>query len=154
MAFKVLIPYNFTLNDEKALEYAGRRYRQDEGIEITLFHAYPHLPEIDVKHDPIMGKLISNVSYLRSQREEHKAALEAAKAKLEEYGFDGSQIHTLFRPVRSDVAEDIIQLWKQEKFNVIVLNRSPGSIMNYFSRSISKRIQGFGDGRIHIHVVN
>lgn len=154
MAFKVLIPYNFTRNDKKALEFVGQNYRHDEQTNLTLFHAYPHVPEIDAKHDPIMEKMKSNVSYLRLQREEYKKALEQARAGLVDFGFTSAQTHCLFLPVKKDVASDIIQLWKQGNFDVIVLNRNPGSIINYFSRSISKRITSYDDGKIYVHIVN
>lgn len=154
MAVKILIPYNFTPNDQKAIQFVGQRYSQEEDVEITLFHAYSPVPEIDVKNDPIMGKMKANVTYLRQQREEHKKAMETAKSHLVEYGFTSSQIHCVFQQVKTDVAADIIRMWKQEHFDVIVLNRNPGGILNYFSRSISKRITQYNDGKIGVHIVN
>ncbi len=154
MAFKVLIPYNFTLNDEKTLDFVGQRYRDEKEIEIFLFHAYPLLPEIDVKQDPVMEKMKSNLLYLQMQQEEHKQALEAARAKLVEFGFKSVQIHSLFRPMKSDVATDIIQLSKKEHFNAIVMSRSPGSIINFFTRSNSRRIEEMLNGQIPVYIVN
>ncbi len=34
MAVKILIPYNFTLNDEKSIDFAGQRYARRKDDEI------------------------------------------------------------------------------------------------------------------------
>lgn len=154
MAVKILIPCNFTPNDIKALEFVGQHYRHEKEIDITLFHAYPHVPEIDVKHDPIMEKMKSNVSYLRQQQEEHKRALEMARNQLVDYGFKSAQIRCLFQQVKNDIATDIIRLWKMENFDKIVLVPSPGSIIGFFSKSVSKTIIQYGGGKIGVHIVN
>ncbi len=154
MAVKILIPYNFTLNDEKSIDFVGNRYARRKEVEITLFHAFTPVPEIDIRDNPIMNKMIRNTSYLRGQQDEQKNALEAARQKLIEYGFAGRHIDCRYIPVRQDIADDIIWLWKTEKFDVVVLNRNPGNIINYFSRSISKRVTRHVEGGIGVHIVN
>ena len=154
MAVKILIPYNFTLNDEKSIDFVGNRYARRKEVEITLFHAFTPVPEIDTRDNPIMNKMIRNTSYLRCQQDEQKNALEAARQKLIEYGFAGQHIDCRYIPVRQDIADDIIWLWKTEKFDVVVLNRNPGNIINYFSRSISKRVTRHVEGGIGVHIVN
>lgn len=152
MAIKILIPYNFTPTDEKALDFVGHRYGQRKEVEITLFHAFTPVPEFNTQTDPIMGKV--NTSYLLSQQEEQKNALEAAKQKLMSHGFAGPHIHCLYKPVRRDIAEDIIGLWKAGKFDAVVLSRNPGNIINFFSRSISKRVVAKVSGGIGVHIVD
>ena len=125
MAVKILIPYHFTMNDEKSIDFVGHRYAGKKDIEITM---------------------IRNTSYLRQQQDEQKNALEAARQKLMDYGFAGQHIHCRYIPIRQDIARDIIWLWKTEKFDVVVLNRNPGNIINYFSRSISKRVTRHVEG--------
>jgi len=154
MAVKILIPYNFKPNDEKAVHYTGRRYSKEKKVEITLFHAFASVPEINVKNNTIMGKMKLNLYYLHQQREERRQALEKVKLVLEDYGFSSQNIHCLFQPIKTDIATDIIQLWKIENFNVVVLNRNPGNILNYFNRSISKRLSQCSDGVINVHLVN
>ncbi|RLC15570.1 MAG: hypothetical protein DRH93_19590 [Deltaproteobacteria bacterium] len=154
MAVKILLPYNFTLNDEKSIDFVGNRYARRKEVEITLFHAFTPVPEIDTRDNPIMNKMIRNTSYLRGQQDEQKNALEAARQKLIEYGFAGRHIDCRYIPVRQDIADDIIWLWKTEKFDVVVLNRNPGNIINYFSRSISKRVTRHVEGGIGVHIVN
>jgi len=154
MAVKILIPYNFTMNDEKSIDFVGHRYAGRKDVEITLFHAFTPVPEIDTRNNPIMDKVSRGTSYLRGQQDEQKNALEAAGQKLKDYGFAGHHIHCLYIPIRQDVARDIIWLWKTEKFDVVVLNRNPGNIINYFSRSISKRVTRHVEGGIGVHIIN
>ncbi len=154
MPVKVLVPYNFTVNDEKAIEYVGHRYAGKSEAEITLFHAFSQLPEFDVRNDPIMAKMNRNLSYLRQQHENKKNALENVKKELVKLSIAEHRIRCLFQPIVHGIVEDIIRLWKIQKFNVVVLNRSPGSITNFFSRSISKRIAHYRQGDIGVHIVN
>ncbi|MBU1340410.1 MAG: universal stress protein [Proteobacteria bacterium] len=154
MSIKILVPHNFTANDEKAIDFVGQMYAGKKEIEVTFFHAFNPPPEIDTRNNPIMDKMGRNLSYLRQQQEERKNALEAAKKKLMNYGFPDHHIQCLFLPIKRDIAEDIIQLWKQEKFDVVVLNRNPGNIAGFFSRSISKKITRQNEGRIKVHIVN
>ncbi|MDA3918191.1 MAG: hypothetical protein PF690_14620 [Deltaproteobacteria bacterium] len=154
MVVKILIPYNFKPNDEKAVHYTGQRYRREKEVEITLFHAFASVPEINVKNNTIMEKMKLNIYYLRQQREERRQAMEKVRGVLVDYGFASQNVHCLFQPIKTDIAADIIQLWKLENFNVVVLNRNPGNILNYFSRSISKRLTQCSDGVINVHIVN
>ncbi len=154
MPINILIPYNFTVNDEIAIEFVGQRYGKRKEVEITLFHAFTPVPEIDTRNSPIMDKVNRNTSYLRLRQDEEKQALEAARQALMNYGFNGDHIHCLYLAVRQDIADDIIRLWKRGKFDVVVLNRNPGNIINYFSRSISKRVTRHVEGGIGVHIVN
>ena len=154
MPINILIPYNFTGNDELAIDFVGQRYAKRKEVEITLFHVFTPVPEIDPRNNPIMDKVIQNTSYLRVQQDGEKQAMEAAKQALVNYGFAADHIHCIYRPVRHDIADDIIRLWKSGKFDVVVLNRNPGNIINYFSRSISKRVTRQVEGGIGVHIVN
>lgn len=150
MAVKILIPYNFTMNDEKAIEFVGHKYAGEKEAEATLFHAYSPPPAIDTKNNPIMDKMNRNLSYLRQQQTEQKNALDNASNKLMNYGFSSNNIHCIYQPIKRDIAEDIIRLWQEQNFDVVVLNRNPGNIINYFSRSISKRVTQKNELKVHI----
>ncbi len=154
MPVNILIPYNFTANDEIAVDFVGQRYAKRKEVEITLFHAFVPVPEFDPRSSPIMDKVIQNTSYLRVRQDGEKHALEAARQALVNYGFAAHHIHCLYQPVRQDIAGDIIRLWKKGKFDVVVFNRNPGNIINYFSRSISKRVTRHVEGGIGVHIVN
>ncbi len=154
MSVKILIPYNFTLNDQKSIDFVGHRYSERQEVDITLFHAYTPVPEMDIRDTPIMKKVVHNASFLLLQQDERKNALEEVRSQLMNHGIAGHNVHCIFRPVRVDIATDIIQLWKEGKFDVVVLNRNPGNIVNFFNRSISKRIVRFIEGGIGVHIVN
>ncbi len=154
MAIKILIPYNFTTNDKKSIDFVGQRYSKKKDVEITLFHVFTPVPEIDVRNNPIMKQVVRNTAYLLSQQAEQKNALEAAKQELMNYGFANHRIQCLYMPMRKDIADDIITLWKTEKFDIVVLNQNPGNIINYFTRSISKRFSQNVAGSLGIHIVN
>lgn len=154
MAVKILIPYNFTANDEKALEFAGKKYAGRNDVQITLFHAFPPIPDIDNLNSPIMNKVMLNTSFLRQQQDGQKNAMEAARQRLANYNINPDLIKCLYSPVRKDIADDIVQLCRAEAFDEVVLNRNPGSIINYFSRSISRKVIQYVSGRSSVHIVN
>ncbi len=127
-------------NDRKSIDFVGHRYSERRNIHVTLFHAYTPVPQIDTQDSPIMAKVVQNTALLRLKQEEQKHALEGAKKQLMNHGIAGTNINCIFKPVNIDIAADIIQLWKEGEFDVVVLSRNPGNIVNFFSRSISKRI--------------
>jgi len=154
MSTKILIPYNFTGHDEKAVDFAGYRYGEASDVSISLFHAFTPIPEIDARNNPIMDRMNQSIHYLRQRQEDLKSALGKAGERLFNFGFTPADIHCLFKPLKKDVANDIILLWEAEKFDFIVMSRTPGNIINYFSRSTSERISNYKDGIIKVHIVN
>lgn len=154
MTVKILIPYNFTVNDEKSIDFVTTRFAEKKDVEITLFHAYSPVPEIDMRNSPIMEKLARETSHLKHQQTEKKERFDKIRQSLIAQGFDTTLIHCLFVPVKQDIAEDIITLCITQKFEIVVLTRNPGNIINYFTRSISKRVTRKLDGKAEIHVLN
>jgi len=154
MAVKILIPFNFTENDEKSIDFVGQRYGKRTELEITLFHAYTPVPDLETPGNHIMKPVIRNTYYLQHQQDEKKNALEAARQRLVNHGIAEQKIQCLFRPVRQNVAQDIIRLYKDGNHDVVVLSRNPGNIVNFFSRSISKQIARHVQGGIGMHIVN
>lgn len=154
MAVNILIPYNFTRNDEQAIDFVGQRYAGHKDVKITLFHAFTPVPEFDINDNPIMKKVIRNTAYLKCQQEDQKEALNQARKKLMNHGFAEHHIQCLFMPAKKDIADSIIALCKTDNFNVVVLNRNSGNIINYFSRSISKKVTSQMDKSIRVHIVD
>lgn len=154
MTVKVIIPYNFTGNDEKSLDFVLRTYQGEKDAHLTLYHAYYPVPEINVRNNPIMDKMARTTSYLRQVLNEKKNELEGVKDKLISEGFPRDNIDCLFTALKDDLATDIIRLIKKEHYDAVVLNRSPGNIINYFSRSISKRVSNSLTTGVSVHIVN
>ena len=138
---KILIPYNFTSYDQKALDFVILNFSQSEHIEITLFNAYMPGPEIDEREAPIMKKMHTSLNYLHLKTKEQEAFLNQAKQKLVLNGFAKRQIKTIFRPRKKDIPGEIIDLAREGKFNVIVTNRKPGRVVKrFFTESIFNKV--------------
>ena len=70
---KILLPYNFTSFDQKALEFVINTYSSLKDAEITLFNAYMPVPKIEMRDSPIMQKMTGNLSYLSQRINEQEA---------------------------------------------------------------------------------
>jgi len=138
---KILVPYNFTRNDEKAVDFVIGRFANDKNVEVTLLHAYTPVPDIDFRDNPIMEKMASNLTYLRQKIGEREVEMKAAGDRLLQNGFSADQVRYMFRPVKKDVTQDIIDLVTSEGFNIVVLNRDPSRIIRFFTTSTSEKVE-------------
>ena len=137
---KVLVPYNFTKSDEKTLDFVTQRYDQTDDVTITLMHVYVPVPEVEVSDRTVMARLMENMAYLRQKIRDAEEALSAAKKRLVAAGFHEACVHTVFKALGRDIAQDIINLVRQEHFTTVILNRQPNRITRYFTSSISKKV--------------
>lgn len=137
---KILVPYNFTKKDDQALDFVIDTFANQPEIEITLFYTYVSVPEIDIKNNPIMDKMAGNLTYLRTEISKLEDALKNAKQKLVQNGFQTSSVHCIFKPKVKDIAQDIINIVREDKFDVVVLNRKPGKISRFFTGSIFDKV--------------
>ncbi len=46
---KILLPYNFTGYHQRALDFVIRTFSHLKDVEVTLFHTYTPVPEIDMR---------------------------------------------------------------------------------------------------------
>jgi nucleotide-binding universal stress UspA family protein len=137
---KILLPYNFTSYDKKALDFVCRTFSDKKGAEVTLFNAYTPAPTIEMRGSPIMEQMKNNLSYLSQRVKEQEDALHVVKNHLLGKGFSEDNIDILFEPKNRDVAGDIIDLAQAGRFNVVVLNRKPGKIARFFAGSVSSKV--------------
>ncbi len=137
---KVLVPYNYTKNDEKALDFVTQRYGQTDDVTITLMHVYIPVPDVEVSDRTVMARLIENMAYLRQKIRDAEEAIVAAKKGLIAAGFQEARVHTVFKEKGKDVAQDIIELVRQGRFSTLILNRQPSRITRFFTPSISKKV--------------
>jgi hypothetical protein len=140
VAQKILLPYNFTTLDQKALAFASSTFGHLEGVEITLFHAYTPLPEIEAESTSVMGKLKGNLGYLSQKIMQQETELKAVAEKLLQTGFEPNRIHTVFKPRKKDIAAEIIELVTKDKFNVVVINHKPGKASRFFTGSVFSKV--------------
>ena len=137
---KILVPYNFTILDQKALKFVIRTFVHLEEFEVTLFNAYTAVPEIESHGASVMGKIKSNLTYLSQQVMQQEIELKAAKEKMVQSGFAQSRVHTLFKSRKKDIATEIIELATQEKFGVIVINHKSGRASRFFTGSVFSKV--------------
>jgi len=141
-------------NDDKSLIFVIQKYTHDKDAMVTLFHAYTPIPAIDVRNNPIMEKMSGNLSYLKQFQKAKEEELQAAKEKLLKGGFVGSQVDYVFTPLKVDIATDIINMVRDKKFNVVVMNRNPNKIVRFFIRSVSKKVSDGLKGAADVYVLN
>jgi hypothetical protein len=137
---KILVPYNFTSNDEKSIDLVIQNFGQQQDAQVTLFHAYIPVPDIDISDKTVMGRMAANLSYLRQKINELEVELVKAKDRLINAGFHDDRVAYVFKPQEKDAAQEIIDLAKKGKFTAIVLNSSPVSIRKFFTLSVSKKV--------------
>lgn len=137
---KILLPYNFTGNDKKALDFVCRTYSDKKDAEVTLFNAYSPVPTIEMRGSPIMEQMNETLSYLSHRVKEQEKELQTIKNHLLGKGFSEDKIQIVFEPKKKDVATDIIDLTHKGKFNIVVLNRKPGKIARFFTGSVSNKV--------------
>ncbi len=137
---KILLAYNFTRLDQKAVDFAIDAFAHLNDIEITLFNAYTPVPEIEAVDTSITGKLKSSMGYLTQQIAQREEELNQVKQVLLQGGFADSQIKTEFRPRKRDIASEIIELTRTNSYDVVVLNRKPARVTRFFSGSVSHKV--------------
>lgn len=132
---KLLLPYNFTRLDQKALDFVIRTFGGREDIEVTIFNAYTPVPEIETDASSITGKLKGSLTYLSQKIAEQEAELKMIKDTLLENGFTENLVHTVFQPRKKEVANEIIDIAKDNQFDLIVISHKPGKATRFFTGS-------------------
>ena len=143
---KLLLPYNFTRLDQKALDFVIRTFGKREDIEVTVFNAYTPVPEIETPASSVTGKLKGSLTYLSQKIAEQQTELNMIKQKLVENGFADDLVHTVFQPRKKEVASEIIDVTTDNKFDIIVISHKPGKATRFFTGSrYSKVISALKD---------
>jgi hypothetical protein len=146
---RILLPYNFTNSDQRALDFVISTFGHLDDVEVTLFYAYTPAPEIKFNGNPVMDKLKENLSYLSQKIKEQEVGLSAALRNLVENGFSENQVHHVFKPREKDVAGEIIDLATKGHHDLIVINRKPGKVTRFFTGSVfTKVVSGLKDKTI------
>jgi hypothetical protein len=139
-AQKILVPYNFTRNDEKAVAFVIDRFGKHPDTQITLFHAYIPVPEIEISDKTVMKRLAGNLAYLRQKNYDLEEELEQAQARLVNAGFSEQNVKRIFKPLEKEAAQEIIEQATKGEFTTIVLNHNPSKIRRYFTPSVTKKV--------------
>jgi hypothetical protein len=136
--FRILLPYNYSPNDKKAIRFAIDVFAGRKETTVTLFHAYTPLPTIDVTASPENAKMRSGMTYLATELKEKEEALKVVGDMLVESGFDRDAVTCVFEKRVKSAAEAIVD--KVAGCNVLVLSRGAGKVTHFFTRSIYARV--------------
>jgi hypothetical protein len=139
-AQKLLLPYNFSDSDRKALDFVISTFGHRDNIEVTILHAYTPLPSIEVSSETVTGRLSQNINYLSQKVAELETSLQEVKEELVRHGFSNDRVKLKFKPRKKEIAAEIIDLHAGEKFNLLVLNRKPGRIGRFFTGSVHVKV--------------
>ena len=137
---KILVPYNFTAYDQKAMDFLINTYLNREDVQITLFHTYAPLPPVDLEANPEMKKLGVGISFLSEEVRRKEEGMKAARHFLVENGFSGTQVSYVFKERQRAVADEIVEMATKGHYRVLVLSRQAGKVSRMFSRSVHARI--------------
>jgi nucleotide-binding universal stress UspA family protein len=137
---KLLLPFNFTNYDRKALDFVIRTFANLKDIEISLFNAYTPVPEIETSDASVTARLKDQLRYLTTKVSEQETALEAVKQELIQNGFAESTVNCIFKARKKDVATEIIDLVSSKGYDLIVLNHKPGKVSRFFTGSVYNKI--------------
>lgn len=136
--FRILLPYNYSPNDQKAIRFVIDAFAAAGTASVTLFHAYTPLPEIDVSANPENVKMRSGMTYLSRELKDKEDALAAVGDTLVEAGFNRDAVVCVFKKRVKTAAEEIVD--KVAGCNVLVLSRGAGKVTHFFTRSIYARV--------------
>ena len=137
---KVLLPYNFTTHDQKAMDFVIRLFAHQKDVTVTIFAAYTPIPEIKTGGAPLMEKLNSGLIHLQQQNNDLEANLKDAIQVLIKGGFSKDSVSFIFKPRKRNIASEIIQLVKSEHFNIVVVNHKPGKATHFFTGNVFNKI--------------
>ncbi len=137
---KLLVPYNFTPQDKKALDFVVKNFAEGREASVVLFHAYTALPEIKVSNSEVTSKLRENLSYLGQKISDQERELEKAREYLLENGFSPENVKCVYKPRKKEVAAEILDYSRNENTDIIVLNRQSGGIKRFFTGNVFNKV--------------
>ena len=133
-AQRILLPYNFSPNDQKALEFIAKTFGNRDDIDITIFHAYTPISEIEeTDHQSATAKLKRRLSYLTQELTEREIALQELRTQIINSGFDREHVRYIFMSRKKEIAAAIIDEVEEGAYDIVVLNHKPGKVTRFFT---------------------
>ncbi len=137
---KILVPFNFTEYDEKALHYVLRNYAGHTWAKVTLFHSYTPLPEIKGLSNMTISRLSSAVASMSGEIREKKAELKKTVQDLVESGFLEEQVNFIFKTRNKSIASEVVDMVVGGGYDTVVLTSRPGRIKKAFTRNVHDKL--------------
>jgi hypothetical protein len=136
----VLLPFNFTDYDEKALHYVIRTFAGQKWVKLTLFHVYTPLPEIDGYANPTLSRLKTTMASLWKELREKEAELKKTREDLLENGFADEQVDCIFKSRVHGVGSEIVDMAQTGPYDTVVLSHKPSKAVTTFRRSVHDKV--------------
>ncbi len=133
---RVLVPFNFTDYDKKALHYVMRRFAGQERVFITLFHVYTPLPELDGYSSPSLAKLKTTVASMWGEVREKEMDLKRLKEDLVENDFHESQIDYQSKPGTKNIGAEIVEAARNGNYDTVIISQEPKKASRAFRRKV------------------
>ncbi len=119
---KVLVPHNFTEQDEKALDYTTRIFARRPETVITLFHLYTPLPRTD-KLEPGIKDARSNTAALIKQNiRDKEQELQKLAQTMVQSGLNPDQIKIKLKARRKSVGKELLEVVEQGAYDTVVVS--------------------------------
>ena len=135
-AQRILLPYNFSPNDQKSLDFIVKTFGRQEDADITIFHAFTPISEVESDDQSSTAKLKRRLSYLTQELTEREIALQELRAQLISSGFDRDRVRYIFKSRKKEIAAAIIDQVEEGGYDIIVLNHKPGKVTRFFTGSV------------------
>ncbi len=137
---KILMPYNFTAYEGRALDFIIRTFAYRKDSKITVFYTYTPLPEIDLKASPELRKMSAGLSILSAELKKKEDGLISAKKHLLENGFSDDQVDYIFKERRKDIADEIIDMVLSGHYDILILTPTLAKIKRLLARSVHDKV--------------
>jgi nucleotide-binding universal stress UspA family protein len=137
---KILVTYNFTSYDQKALDFVTRTFAHLKDVEVTLLNLYTPVTKIESRESPVMAKFQRNLDYLSQKVKEQEEGLKEARQYLVQNGFTENQVSYLYKPRKKDIVGEIVDIATKDNFNIVVMNRKPGKVTRFFTGSVFNKV--------------
>lgn len=131
---RILVPFNFTDYDERALHYVIRTFAGEKAVHVTLLHVYAPLPELDGYSNPVFGRLKNTMASMWKEVREKEQDLKRVKEDLLENGFHEDQIAYVFKPRAKSIGREIVEMARSGKYDAVVITQKPGKATRAFTR--------------------
>jgi hypothetical protein len=137
---KLLLPYNFTDRDHKALEFTASTFAPQGDVEVTLFHAFLSLPEVQIQDRQVTERLKGGMGYLQAKISELESDFKNVRDELIDRGFPPARVRAVFRPRKKELLNAILDLHQRERFDIIVLSHRPAMVGRFFAGSLHTKL--------------
>ncbi len=140
---KILLPYNHTPHDRKALNFVIDTFSKRGDVQVTLINIYAPLPQIDMASSPEMAKIRDRLTSLQEEIQGRESALETTRIFLLQKGFREDQVDYIFKERKQSIPDEILSAAQKGHYDVIVLSaKDRGRVTQMLSRSVHERLLG------------